>query len=74
MGAGPGRGGPSDFDLRPEGLLDVLRVWLAPGPDGEAAVLPQGRGHRCGVHILWQLALVSKGVHDGAVSCQLGKG
>lgn len=68
------RGRPSDFYLRPEGLLDVLCVWVAPSPDGEAAVLPQGRGHRRGVHVLRQLALVSEGVHDRAVGCQLGKG
>lgn len=71
---GPGRAGAgeaSDFDLRPEGLLDVLCVRVAPRPDGEAAVLPQGRGHGGGVHILRQLAFVSEGVHDRAVCCQL---
>lgn len=68
---GRGRGRPSDFDLCPEGLLDVLCMWVASCSDGEAAVLPQGRGHRCGVHILRQLALVSEGVHDRAVSSQL---
>lgn len=64
----------SDLNLCPEGLLDVLRVWVTSGPDGEAAIFPQGRGHRCGVHVIWQLALVSKGVHDGAICRQLGKG
>lgn len=37
-----GWGRPSDFDLRPEGLLDVLCVRVTPRPDGEAAILPQG--------------------------------
>lgn len=68
-----GRRRPSDFDLCPEGLLDVLCVRVSPRPDGEAAVLPQGRGHRGGVHVLRQLALVSEGVHDRAVSRQLGQ-
>lgn len=64
----------SDFDLRPEGLLDMLCGRVTPCPDGEAAVFPQGRGHRGRIHVLWQLALVCKGVHDRAVGCQLGKG
>lgn len=66
-----GEGRPSDFDLCPEGLLDVLCVRVSPCPDGEAAVLPQGRGHGSGVHVLGQLAFVSEGVHDRAISCQL---
>lgn len=49
----------------------MLRVRVAPRPDGEAAVVSQGRGHRRGVHVLWQLTLVCKGVHDCAVSRQL---
>lgn len=71
QGQGKGKERPSDFDLRPEGLLDMLCMWVAPCPDGEASVLPESRGHRRGVHILRQLALVSEGVHDRAVSCQL---
>lgn len=38
-------GRPSDLYLRPEGLLDVLRAWVTPCPDGEAAILSEGRGH-----------------------------
>lgn len=71
QGGGMELGSPSDFDLCPEGLLDMLCVRVAPGPDGQAAVLPQGRGYRRRVHIFRQLALVSEGVHDGAISCQL---
>lgn len=69
-GAVPGR---SDFDLSPEGLLDVLGVLggLSPRPDGQRAVVPQRGGHRRGVHVLGQLALVGEGVHDGAVPGQL---
>lgn len=53
MGGGARIERPSDFYLRPEGLLDMFRVWVTPCPDGEATILSKGRGHRCRVHILW---------------------
>lgn len=53
MGGRPGVGRPSDFYLRPEGLLDMFCVWVTTCSNGEAAILPQGRGHRRRVHILW---------------------
>jgi len=66
---------PSDLDLSPEGLLDVVGVLggLSLSPDGQRAVVPQRRRHRCGVHVFGQLAFVGEGVHDGAVRGQLGK-
>lgn len=66
---------PSDLDLSPEGLLDVLGVFgTPPGFDGQGTVATQGRGDGGGIHILRQLALVSESVHDGPVGRQLHGG
>lgn len=66
---------PSDLDLSPEGLLDVVGVLggLSLSPDGQCAIVPQRGRYRCGVHIFRQLAFVGEGIHDGAVCSQLGK-
>lgn len=62
--------GSLDFNLSPEGLVVRVLAGASLSLDGQHAIVPQGRGHCGGVHVLGQLAFVGEGVHDGPVCGQ----
>ena len=66
-----GNGSSLDLDLRAERLQVLVLGGEPPGPDGQRPVGAQRWGHRGGVHVLRELALVCEGVHHRAVRGQL---